>query len=214
MDNPDLNQPSEVINNERPKKLFFQNPLFYLFTILGLVLIIGIPWLLYQTKQSPPPLPPATTSPSLQASTTPEDIPQVTVFAENLDVPWAIAFLPDQRMLVTERKGTVKIVDANGTVEPTPAATLPVDIKPGGEGGLLGIALHPQFYANHFVYLYYTYKSAGNDTKNRVVRMTFENDTLTQEKIIVDQIPGALYHNGGRIRFGPNMLLYITTGDS
>src|SRR3989344_3716686 len=110
------------------------------------------------------------------------DIPQVTVIAQDLDVPWAIAFLSDGRMLVTERPGRVRIVNTNGVVEPNPAAIIPVDTKPDGEGGLLGITLHPNFANNHFVYLYYTYKSSGNRTLNRVVRMKFENDKLSGEE--------------------------------
>lgn len=142
------------------------------------------------------------------------DITVTKTIAENLDIPWAIAFLPDGRMLVTERKGTVRVIDASGTVDIKTAATIDVVTKSDGEGGLLGMTLHPSFNQNHYVYLYYTYLSSGSESLNRVVRMKFDQDKLTNEEIVVDKIPGALYHNGGRIKFGPDGYLYITTGDS
>lgn len=78
----------------------------------------------------------------------------------------------------------------------------------------MGIALHPDFQSNNYIYLYYTYEAQGNNTLNRVVRMTYSDRALKDEKIIVDRIPGASNHNGGRIKFGPDNFLYITTGDA
>jgi len=80
------------------------------------------------------------------------------------------------------------------------------------EGGLLGIALSPDFKNNSQVFLYYTYNEE-NLTLNRVSRFIFKNNTLSDEKVMVDKIPGSGFHNGGRIRFGPDHKLYITTGD-
>lgn len=147
-----------------------------------------------------------------------QDIPQISVIAENLHVPWGIAFLPasqggpDGDMLVTERLGTVRLVNSSG-LQAEPVANIPA-VKEIGEGGLLGIALHPQFESNNYVYLYYTYDEIGGDTRNRVSRFTFKNYKLTNEKIVVDNIPGGTFHNGGRIKFGPDKFLYITTGDA
>jgi glucose/arabinose dehydrogenase len=135
-----------------------------------------------------------------------------TVIAENLDTPWGIAFLPDGNMLVTERPGTVKHV--NTKQKTVTDVTQLRQVKEIGEGGLLGIALHPDFEKNNFVYFYYTYDAQGSNTRNRVVRMSYANNSLAQEKIIVDRIPGASNHNGGRIKFGPDRNLYITTGDA
>jgi glucose/arabinose dehydrogenase len=135
---------------------------------------------------------------------------EIQIVAQNLDTPWGIAFLPNGGMLVTERKGTVQMI-ANGTT------TLIAQIsssKEIGEGGLLGIALHPNFSDNSYVYLYYTYNQNGANTENRVVRMTYQDGALVNEKTIVDAIPGASNHNGGRILFGPDDYLYVGTGDA
>ena len=141
------------------------------------------------------------------------DSPQTTIIAQNLDTPWAIAFLPDNSMLVTERLGKVRLIDKSGFLQENPILLLD-KVKEFGEGGLLGIAVHPVFSANKYIYLYYTYEGAGNETLNRVSRFSYQNNSLINEKIIIDAIPGAKYHNGGRIKFGPDGFLYITTGDA
>ncbi|MBI4226003.1 PQQ-dependent sugar dehydrogenase [Candidatus Roizmanbacteria bacterium] len=141
------------------------------------------------------------------------EVSLVTTIAEGLDTPWAIAFLPDGDMLVTERPGRVRYIDKKGELAQEPVATLD-QVKEIGEGGLLGIALHPNFSSNKYVYFYYTFSGKGEDTLNRVVRMKYENDKLSGEEIIVDNIPGNFNHNGGRIKFGPDKNLYITTGDA
>lgn len=135
----------------------------------------------------------------------------VTVIAENLDTPWALAFLPDGSILVTERAGNVRIINHDGTLDPT---ITKIPSREIGEGGLLGITIHPDFASNNYVYLYYTYSGDGNQTFNRVVRMTYGNKSLSDEKIILDEIPGDNNHNGGRIKFGPDRNLYIGTGDA
>lgn len=143
-----------------------------------------------------------------------EELPQLITIATGLEVPWAIAFLPDNSMLVTERPGRVRLVSSTGKVDPTPVLELSVVKKIQGEGGLHGIALHPDFEKNSYVYLYYTYENNGNQSLNKVVRYSYKNKKLLENKIIVDEIPGALFHDGGRIKFGPDKYLYITTGDA
>jgi len=88
------------------------------------------------------------------------------------------------------------------------------DINAAGEGGLLGIAVHPDFTHNKFVYFYYSFGRGSSDMRNRVVRFVFDGKNLTDRKTIVDNIPGNSNHDGGRIKFGPDGYLYITTGDS
>ncbi|MEB3337097.1 MAG: PQQ-dependent sugar dehydrogenase [Leptolyngbyaceae bacterium] len=129
-----------------------------------------------------------------------------------LEVPWGIAFLPKGGMLVTERAGRVRLVN-QGKLRPQPVATLKV--SDSGEGGLLGIATHPDFANNRLFYLYYTADKNGSPV-NLVERWKLAQDGLSasRDRTILDNIPVALYHNGGRIRFGPDGMLYIGTGDA
>lgn len=133
-----------------------------------------------------------------------EDIAVVT---QGLKIPWEMVFLPDGDLLVTERPGTLKRIGRDGAV-------IPVDgVAHRGEGGLLGMALHPRFIDNHLVYLYLTTNDFGK-LRNRVERYRLEGDTLDQRHVIIDGVPGAQNHDGGRIAFGPDGLFYITTGDA
>ncbi len=132
------------------------------------------------------------------------------VVASNLSIPWDIAFLPAGDMLVTERTGRLIGITKDGTVTVitgTPTA------RAAGEGGLLGLTLHPDFSQNNQLYLYVTVTNDGK-TINRVERYTLEGTTLTNRRVILDNIPGASNHDGGRLRFGPDEKLYITTGDA
>jgi len=130
----------------------------------------------------------------------------IEIVAENLSIPWDIAFLPDDTMLVTERSGRVIHIGTN--------TTIPIeDVEHVGEGGLLGIALHPDFASNRFVYLYHTVQNGGELT-NRVVRYRYEDGTLSSAQNIITDLPGAPYHDGGRIAFGPQRHLWVTVGDA
>lgn len=134
------------------------------------------------------------------------------VVASGLEVPWGMAVLPDGAILVTERPGRIRRVE-NGNVLPDPVATIAV----GGsdEGGLLGLELHPDFATNRQFYIYLT-ASAGDATENRVERwvLTADGKTATKDRDIFTGIPAAKFHDGGRIRFGPDGMLYIGTGDA
>jgi glucose/arabinose dehydrogenase len=131
--------------------------------------------------------------------------------ASGLEVPWGIAFLPRGDMLVTERPGRVRLVQ-NGKLQNTVVAS--VKVAKSGEGGLLGIAVHPDFAQNRFFYLYYTADKNGSRV-NRVERWQLSSDRrkASPDRIIIDDIPAAVYHDGGRLRFGPDGMLYIGTGD-
>ncbi|WP_246496362.1 PQQ-dependent sugar dehydrogenase [Miltoncostaea marina] len=133
---------------------------------------------------------------------------QVSTITTGLQVPWDIAFMPDGRALVTERPGRVRIVGADGRLAPTPAATLAVSAS--GEGGLLGVAVDPQFAAGApFVYLYLT---TGGQVQ--VQRHRFAGDRLTLDGVVVSGIPAGDVHTSGRVRFGPDGALYLGTGDT
>ena len=134
---------------------------------------------------------------------------KVGTVAENLEIPWEIAFVPDGRIFFTERVGNLRVIE-NGQLNPRPVSILDVGTV---EGGLLGLALDPNFEQNHFLYLYYTYFEFPF-TYNKVVRFTEKDNSLLDEFILVDKIPGAEIHDGGRLKFDPDEKLYITTGDA
>ena len=134
----------------------------------------------------------------------------VTIIAGNLEIPWDIAFLPEGGMLVTERAGRLLLIDKTGLQR----TVLFEQEKQRGEGGLLGVLLHPNFATNRFLYLYMTAASENGQTKNRVVRYRYGTDEIIEDKVIINDIPGATYHDGGRMEFGPDDMLYITTGDA
>ncbi|PIR87492.1 MAG: glucose sorbosone dehydrogenase [Candidatus Harrisonbacteria bacterium CG10_big_fil_rev_8_21_14_0_10_49_15] len=134
----------------------------------------------------------------------------LTVIAQDLEIPWDFAFLPTGEILLTERPGRVLLITDNNQQEIQVTDTI---VTQHGESGLLGITLHPDFSNNQFVYLYHT-QETEDGLRNRVVRYTFTGTALTRPLEIIGKIPGARYHDGGRIEFGPDRYLYITTGDA
>jgi glucose/arabinose dehydrogenase len=135
---------------------------------------------------------------------------RVETVLTGLEVPWSLTFAPDGRLFVTERPGRVRIVTLGGNSE----LALTLDgVFNQGEAGLLGLALDPQFAQNRFVYLYYS-ATAGSGAVNRIVRYREVNSRLGERAVLLDNIPAATIHDGGRLRFGPDGLLYATAGDA
>jgi glucose/arabinose dehydrogenase len=132
---------------------------------------------------------------------------KVETISENLSIPWSIDFANDGRIFFSERTGTLQVID-----DDVQKQILDINVG-GGEGGMLGIALDPDFESNHYIYIYYTYNELLS-TKNKLVRYVESDNSLSEDKILLDEIPGASYHDGGRIKFGPDDKLYITTGDA
>jgi len=131
----------------------------------------------------------------------------VTILAENLDKPRAIAVSND-RIFVTEKDGTIKVIQNNTLLE-SPLATLRgADVF---DGGLLGIALHPDFSTNHYMYVFLTYEE-DNTLWNKILRITESENKLQNAEIILDKIPGSSFTNGGFMKFGPDEKLYVGTG--
>lgn len=130
------------------------------------------------------------------------------VVKSGLDIPWELVFLPEGDVLVTQRGGKLLRIGEEDKI----IAEIE-GVKHIGEGGLLGMALDPDFSNNRFIYLYST-TQAGNEIKNKVERYKFNDDKLSDQKILVDNIKGSRNHGGGRIAFGPDGYLYVTTGDA
>lgn len=131
----------------------------------------------------------------------------ITVAADNLTTPWSIQHLPGGDMLVSERRGQLKRIGQAGAVYDIEG------VRETSEGGLLGVALHPNFADNELIYLYYTTDRAGGLT-NQIDRAKLSGDRLSDQATILDGIPAAANHNGGAIEFGPDGKLYVTTGDA
>lgn len=136
----------------------------------------------------------------------PQNSPKVSqseAALENLNTPWALDFLPNGTMIFTQRGGKVSTWDGKSLI-----IVGNISVKAQGESGLLGLAVDPEFSKNNYIYVYYT----GNNS-NRISRFTL-NQKLENETILVDKIPSASIHDGGRLKFGPDGKLYATTGDA
>jgi len=133
------------------------------------------------------------------------DSSQVEIVADGLEAPWSIAFTRETP-LVSERD-TGRILEILSTGETREVATID-GVAPGGEGGLLGIATH-----DDYLYAYFT-AEAGNRIERYALSGEPGSLSLSEPETILDGIPAAGNHNGGRIAFGPDGMLYATTGDA
>lgn len=134
-----------------------------------------------------------------------------SVLVTNLNHPWEILWGPDNHIWFTERGGEISRVNPNTGVV-TPVFTI-AEVEASGEGGLLGMVLHPNFNTTPHVFVVYNYDDAGT-YKEKVVRYTYSGSTLTSPTPIIDDISAANIHNGSRLVITPDLKLFITTGDA
>ncbi len=139
------------------------------------------------------------------------------ILNSSLNFPWEIVWGPDDFIWFTEREGNVKRMDPE-TGEVTLVATITEVASTTNFNGLLGMALHPQFDSNPFVYLVYNYFDTENNYLEKIVRYTYDGTILHSPLTLVDgiigKIGGDFIHNGSRLVIGPDMKLYATTGDA
>jgi glucose/arabinose dehydrogenase len=134
-----------------------------------------------------------------------------TTVVGGLDTPWEILWGPDNKIWLTERMGRISIADPEtGKID----VILTIDeVHEQSESGLLGMVLHPGFEANGYVFLVYNYLS-GNEIREKLVRYTWSGTTLTSPVVLLENIGGAGNHNGSRLAFDKDTMLYMTSGDA
>ena len=139
---------------------------------------------------------------------------RVEVVTPDLEHPWAVAFLPDGRFLVTEREGRLRLIEADGRLRSAPVAGLPDEVHQHGQGGLLDVALHPDFARNHLVYFSYAERGRGG-YGTTVARARFEDDALHDTEVLFRMALKSRQgrHFGSRLVFDREGHLFITLGD-
>ena len=150
--------------------------------------------------------------PGMQAASLPSGFNE-TLVASGLASPTAMQFAPDGRLFVAEQGGRLRVIK-NGTLLSTPFVTL--NVSSVGERGLLGVAFHPNFASNQYVYVYYTATTPA--MHNRISRFTANGDVAVAGSEVVilelDNLSNATNHNGGAIAFGPDGKLYAAVGEN
>lgn len=147
-----------------------------------------------------------------QVIRTEEHALRVRIVAQGLEHPWALAFLPDGRMLVTEREGRLRLI-RDGKLEPRPVDGLP-PIAAQGQGGLLDVVVHPRYADNGWIYISYAARGDGG-VGTEVLRARLKDDRLTDLQVIFRMQPktGGGLHFGSRLVFDRQGLLYVTLGE-
>ena len=165
----------------------------------GIVAALIVSIVILTSPSSPPPIPePPKNNTQNQF---------VEILATNLEKPWSIDFA-DKRIFISEKGGTIRVIDS-GELLDDPLVTLrTADVF---DGGLLGIAVHPNFEQNNILYAYYTYSEEG-ELWNKLIQIKESDSKIIEAKTILDKVPGSSFSNGGIIKFGPDSKLYVGTG--
>ena len=139
---------------------------------------------------------------------------RVRILTRGLEHPWSLAFLPDGRMLVTERAGRLRYVAADGTLDPTPISGLPESLSARRQGGLHDVALHPRFSQNRLVYFAYAGKGTGG-YGTELARGRLDGHRLTGVEVLFRALPKSWggRHFGGRVVFDGTGHVFLTLGD-
>jgi glucose/arabinose dehydrogenase len=167
--------------------------------IAGIIAALAFSIFILTSPSAPLPIPEPLSSKSENNS--------VNILAENFDKPRSIA-VSDNRIFVVEKDGLIRVVQDYRLLEEPLATLRPANVF---DGGLLGIALHPDFSNNHFIYVFLTYEE-NNELWNKILLITESDNKLKDAKTIFDKIPGSNFTNGGFLKFGPDKKLYVGTG--
>ncbi len=138
---------------------------------------------------------------------------RIETLSKGLEFPWSLAFLPDGRMLVTERVGRLRLIEADGRLDPTPVSGVP-EVFVAAQAGLMEVALDPEFVRNQWVYLSYAHGSEqANNTRLARGRLVEGGLQDVQVLFTAQPLKAGAAHYGGRLAFLPDQTLVLTLGD-